>query len=170
MPVLISMLRGINVGGHNKIKMDGLRALYESLKFEDPHTYVQSGNIIFRTPAFRNNEKNVTQLAKRIQDAIARDFGFRPAVILRTPEEFKNAIAANPFSRRKDIDPARLLVTFLASEPSAEARAQAEWSGASPGGCKPSSVALAGCAPLPPSNYRIFSTRFTLGSRPNRFG
>ena len=49
MPVLISMLRGVNVGGHNKIKMAALRALYESLKFEDPRTYVQSGNVIFRT-------------------------------------------------------------------------------------------------------------------------
>src|SRR5208337_3651874 len=124
MPIIISMLRGVNVGPHNRIKMDALRALYVSLKLDDPRTYVQSGNIIFRTPAFRNNEKNVTQLAKKIQDAIARDFGFRPEVILRTPEEFKNVIAANPFSRRKDIDPARLLVTFLASEPSAEARAR----------------------------------------------
>ena len=49
MPVLISMLRGVNVGGHNKIRMDDLRALYESLKLEDPRTYVQSGNVIFRT-------------------------------------------------------------------------------------------------------------------------
>jgi uncharacterized protein (DUF1697 family) len=124
MPIIISMLRGVNVGPHNRIKMDALRALYVSLKLDDPRTYVQSGNVIFRAPAFRNNEKDVTQLAVRIQDAIARDFGFRPEVILRTPEEFKNAIAANPFAKRQDIDPARLLVAFLASEPSAEARAR----------------------------------------------
>jgi len=62
MPVLISMLRGVNVGGHHKIKMDALRALYTSLKFEDPRTYVQSGNIIFRT-----KEKSSPALARKIQ-------------------------------------------------------------------------------------------------------
>ena len=56
MPVLISMLRGVNVGPHNRIKMDALRAVYESLKFEGPRTYVQSGNVIFRT-----KEKNSSQ-------------------------------------------------------------------------------------------------------------
>ena len=49
MPVLISMLRGVNLGAHNRIKMDALRTLYESLKVEDPRTYVQSGNVIVRT-------------------------------------------------------------------------------------------------------------------------
>jgi len=46
MAVVISMLRGVNVGGHNKIKMEALRALYESLKLRDAQTYVQSGNVI----------------------------------------------------------------------------------------------------------------------------
>ena len=48
MPVMISMLRGVNVGGHNRIQMDALRAVYESLGFRDVRTYVQSGNVIFR--------------------------------------------------------------------------------------------------------------------------
>ena len=124
MPIIISMLRGVNVGPHNRIKMDALRALYVSLKLDDPRTYVQSGNVIFRIPASRRNEKNLTQLAKEIQDALARNFSFQPEVILRTLEEFTNAIAANPSAARKDLDPARLLVTFLASEPSTEARAR----------------------------------------------
>lgn len=116
MPVLISMLRGVNLGGHNKIKMEVLRDLYKSLKFEDPRTYVQSGNVIFRT-----KEKNSPALAKRIQDAIERKFGFAPAVILRTPEEMRKAIAANPFATRRDVEPSKLLVTFLAEEPGLEA-------------------------------------------------
>ncbi len=95
MPVLISMLRGVNVGGHNKIKMDALRALYESLKFEDPRTYVQSGNVIFRT-----KEKSSPALAKKIQNAIEGKFGFRPAVILRTTDELRSAIAATPVRRQ----------------------------------------------------------------------
>jgi uncharacterized protein (DUF1697 family) len=119
MAVVISMLRGVNVGGHNKIKMDALRALYESLGLRDPQTYVQSGNVVFRTQA-----KDLAALAKRIENAIERSFGFRPAVIVRTPSELRNVIARNPFAKRHAIDPSRLLVIFLASDPSAEARSQ----------------------------------------------
>lgn len=117
MPVLISMLRGVNIGGHNKIKMDELRALYESLKFADPRTYVQSGNVIFRT-----KEKNSAALAKKIQDAIERKFGFRPDVILRTVNELRAAIAASPFAASRGLEPGKILVTFLAGDPGPDAR------------------------------------------------
>ncbi|HEY3975494.1 MAG TPA: DUF1697 domain-containing protein [Candidatus Sulfotelmatobacter sp.] len=116
MPVVISMLRGINVGGHNKIKMDALRALYESVKCEGPRTYVQSGNVIFRT-----KEKHSSALAKKIQNAIEKKFGCCPDVVLRTTEEMRRAIAANPFGGR-DLEPGKILVTFLAAEPGPEAQ------------------------------------------------
>jgi uncharacterized protein (DUF1697 family) len=118
MSVLISMLRGVNVGGHNKIKMDALRALYESLKLESPRTYVQSGNVIFRS-----KEKNSAALAKKIQNAIERKFGFRPEVILRTTDELRNAIAASPFPGIRNLEPGKLLVTFLAADPGPESQA-----------------------------------------------
>lgn len=118
MPVLVSMLRGVNVGLHNRIKMDDLRELYASLKLEDPQTYVQSGNVLFRT-----KEKNAAALARKIEAAFERKFGFHSTVIHRTAEELKAVIAANPFGRRRDLHPAKLLVTFFADEPSAEARA-----------------------------------------------
>ena len=120
MPVLISMLRGVNLGGHNKIKMDALRALYESLKLEDPRTFIQSGNVIFRTK-FRK-EKNPAALAKKIQTAIERSFGFRPEVILRTPDELRNAIAATPFPAHRNLHPSKILITFLAADPGPEAQ------------------------------------------------
>jgi uncharacterized protein (DUF1697 family) len=119
MPVLISMLRGVNVGGHNKLKMEALRALCESLQFENARTYVQSGNIVFRT-----KEKNRLALAAKIQNAIEREFGFRPEVILRTVDELRKAIAASPFADRRDLEPGKLLVTFLASAPGPEMRAK----------------------------------------------
>ncbi len=119
MAVVISMLRGVNVGGHNMIKMEALRALYESLGLKDPQTYVQSGNVVFRTKG-----QDLAALARRIENAIERSFGFRPAVIVRTPAELRDVIARNPFATRRGIDPSRLLVTFLASDPSAEAREQ----------------------------------------------
>jgi uncharacterized protein (DUF1697 family) len=117
MAVVISMLRAVNVGGHNKIKMDALRALYESLKLRDPQTYVQSGNIVFRT-----GERDLILLTKRIQSGIATDFGFTPDVILRTSSELRDVIARNPFAKRRGIEPRKLLVTFLAGDPGPEAR------------------------------------------------
>ncbi len=116
MPVLISMLRGINVGGHNKVDMGALRALYESLKFEGPRTYVQSGNVIFRT-----KQKISPAFAKKIQDAIEREFGCRPAVILRTTDELRKAIAASPFPASRSLESGKILVTFLNAEPGPEA-------------------------------------------------
>jgi uncharacterized protein (DUF1697 family) len=117
MPVLISMLRGVNLGAHNRIKMEALRALYESLQLEDPRTYVQSGNVIFRT-----QEKNTAKLATKIQDAIEKAFQCRPEVILRTTDEFRRAIAQTPFPKRRNLEPGKILVTFLAGAP-AEAQA-----------------------------------------------
>jgi uncharacterized protein (DUF1697 family) len=114
------MLRGVNVGGHNLIKMEALRALYGSLGFLDVQTYVQSGNVVFRT-----KERNLATLGKSIEDEIQRDFGFRPGVVLRTPSELRGAIAKNPFATRQNIDPSRLLVTFLSAAPDAEARGNA---------------------------------------------
>lgn len=117
MTVVISMLRGVNVGGHHKIKMDALRALYESLELRDPHTYIQSGNVIFRT-----EQRDLARLTKRIESGIERSFGFRPEVIVRTSSELRDVIARNPFATRRGIDPSKLLVIFLASDPGPEAR------------------------------------------------
>jgi uncharacterized protein (DUF1697 family) len=117
MPVWISMLRGVNVGSHNRIKMDALRTLYESVKLEDPRTYVQSGNVIFRA-----KEKNGDLLARKIQSAIERKFKFTPTVVVRTAKEMRETIDANPFAGRNDVEPGKLLVTFLSAEPAKEAR------------------------------------------------
>ena len=112
MITFISMLRGVNVGGHNMIKMDELRGLYQSLGLQQPQTYVQSGNVVFRA-----KEQNVAQLGTRIGDAIERKLGFRPGVILRTASQMKDVIARNPFARREDIEPGKLIVMFLGSDP-----------------------------------------------------
>lgn len=117
MTVVISMLRGVNVGGHNKIKMEALRALYESLGLLDAQTYIQSGNVVFRTKV-----RDLALLAKRIANGIEQGFGFRPDVIVRTSAELRDVIAKNPFATRPGIDPGKLLVTFLSGDPDADAR------------------------------------------------
>jgi uncharacterized protein (DUF1697 family) len=120
MPVIICMLRGVNVGGRNLIKMDALKALCVGLKLKDPQTYVQSGNVIFSS-----GEKDLAKLAKRIQDAIEKTVAFRPGVVLRTLAELREIIVRNPFAKRSGIEPGKLLVNFLASDPGKDAREKA---------------------------------------------
>jgi len=111
------MLRGVNVGGHAVIKMDALRNLYLSLKFQDPRTYVQSGNVIFKS-----GERNQKLIAARIQQAIQKEFACSPEVILRTLPQLRVVVSRNPFAKRANIEPGKLLVSFLASDPVKDAQ------------------------------------------------
>jgi uncharacterized protein (DUF1697 family) len=115
MPVIIGLLRGVNLAGHKKIKMEDLRALCDSLGLHNSQTYVQSGNVIFRT-----TERNLARLASRIEDAIEKKAGFHSSVILRTPSDLKAVIARNPFATRPGIEPGKLIVTFLPADPAPE--------------------------------------------------
>lgn len=119
MPVYVSMLRGVNVGGHNKILMAELRELYAARQFEDPRTYVQSGNVIFRS-----HETDETTLARKIQSALEKKFGFRSEVMLRSTSEIRQILAANPFAKRANLEPNKLLVSFLHAKPSTEVSEQ----------------------------------------------
>lgn len=112
MEVLVSFLRGINVGGHAVIQMSALRDLYASLKFDSPQTYLQSGNVLFKT-----SERDLSVIADRIQRAIQRQFACSPQIMLRTPGELRRVLANNPFAQRKDVPPEKLLVSFLAAKP-----------------------------------------------------
>jgi uncharacterized protein (DUF1697 family) len=106
------MLRGINVGPHKRIKMDRLRALFEGLGFDQVKTYIQSGNVVFKTA-----KASPAGLCKRIEQRLLSDFGFSVSVILRTREEMEKAIGSNPFLAEKGIDPSKLHVAFLSEAP-----------------------------------------------------
>jgi uncharacterized protein (DUF1697 family) len=125
MPVVICMLRGINVLGRNKIKMEELRSVCGSLKLRNVVTYIQSGNVVFHT-----DEADLIALAEKIQAAIGKKFGFKPAIMLRTLEEWRITIKRNPFAKRlaakKDpLNPSFLLVNFLGIDPGHGARKKA---------------------------------------------
>ena len=115
MTVIISLLRGVNIGGHHKIKMDALRDLYESLGFRGAQTYLQSGNVVFRTKA-----GDISKHAERIEAAIEKAFGFRPVVVPRTGSDLRDVISRNPFAHRRGIDPKKLAVMFLKETPTPE--------------------------------------------------
>ena len=70
-----------------------------------------------------DKREEARQLCNKIQDAIEKNFKFRPEVIVRTTEEMRKAIAATPFADRPQPDPGKILVTFLADEPPREAQA-----------------------------------------------
>src|SRR5271169_1409090 len=112
MAIYISLLRGINVGGHKRIKMDKLRASFEALGFESVNTYIQSGNVVFKT-----GKSSSDALSKRIEERILSDFGFSASVICRTAVELGETIANNPFLKERGIDPEKLHVMFLSDGP-----------------------------------------------------
>jgi uncharacterized protein (DUF1697 family) len=112
MPIYISMLRGINVGGHKRIKMDRLRESFEALGFEQVQTYIQSGNVVFRA-----GKSSTSGLSTKIEGRILSDFGFPVSVISRTDDEFGKAIADNPFLKQRGIDLEKLHVMFLSEAP-----------------------------------------------------
>jgi uncharacterized protein (DUF1697 family) len=117
MAVVISLLRAVNVGPHNKVKMDTLRELYTELGLRDVQSYVQSGNVVFRTTA-----QDLARLRNRLEAAVAKTFGVSTDVILRTPADLRSIIARNPFAKRSGIEPNKLHVNFLSAEPAPDAR------------------------------------------------
>jgi uncharacterized protein (DUF1697 family) len=120
MPVVICMLRGVNVGANNRIKMDDLKKLCTSLKISDPQTYVQSGNIVFTT-----DERDLEKLRTNLETSIHKKFGFQSDAIFRSAKDLREIVANNPFAKRKDIHPGKLLVTFFSADPGEAARKQA---------------------------------------------
>lgn len=104
------MLRGINVGRNKRVKMEDLKLLYKSLYLKDVKTYIQSGNIIFKS---KNPDSK--DLSSKIKVKIREVFGFDVPVIIRTEKEYKKVIEDNPF---KEEDTKQLYVTFLSEIPS----------------------------------------------------
>ncbi|MCB0431010.1 MAG: DUF1697 domain-containing protein [Flavobacteriales bacterium] len=115
MPTYISILRGINVSGKNKIKMADLKSCYEKLGLDAVTTYIQSGNVVFRATKTTSGK-----LENMLTGGIHKTFGMDVPVIVRTPDEIQRVIKGNPFLPDKEIDTARLYVTFLQSLPASE--------------------------------------------------
>lgn len=107
----IALLRGINVGGHNKLPMRELVQDLEALGLRRVKTYIQSGNVVFQS-----DEGDLTTLSEMIRDAIDRGHGFSPDVIVLDVEGLRQAIAANPFPEGA-AEPKSLHFYFLGAGP-----------------------------------------------------
>lgn len=112
----IALLRGINVGGNKIIKMQELKAMFESLGFTGVTTYIQSGNVVFEGGTATDGT-----LSALIGGRIKEVFGFDVSVIIRTAAELERTLANNPFPPEAPEDHKRLYVSFLPGEPSEEA-------------------------------------------------
>jgi uncharacterized protein (DUF1697 family) len=109
----VAVLRGINLGGKNKLAMQSVVRIFAAAGCSEVRTYIQSGNIVFSAPT-----RVVQTLAKKISAHIASDFGLIVPVVLRSAAELSAAIDDNPFiAQGKDVD--HLHLVFLASEPNA---------------------------------------------------
>jgi uncharacterized protein (DUF1697 family) len=106
----VALLRGINLGSRNKVSMTELRALFDALGGEDVVTYVQSGNVVFKSPG------SADELTDAIEARIRRELGLQVRVLLRTKAQLGKLVAANPFAKKLR-EAAMLHVTFLAEAP-----------------------------------------------------
>lgn len=109
-PTLVALLRGINVGGHNKVPMAELRELAATLGFGEVRTHLQSGNVIFTSTT------DPDQAAAQIEQALAQRLGLNIRVLVRTRDEIAAVVAANPLGFVAT-DPARHFVGFLSAVP-----------------------------------------------------
>jgi uncharacterized protein (DUF1697 family) len=86
----VALLRGINVGGKNLIRMPALKAAFEAEGFDEVATYIQSGNVLFSTPG------RAAELAHRIEAMLAEAFDYVPTVVVRSRKQMQGVVAGAP--------------------------------------------------------------------------
>lgn len=109
MTAYVALLRGINVGGHNKLPMAGLRAVATDCGFGDVATYIQSGNVVFTARA------GAKKVAALLHDAILAELGVNTRVVVRTGAQLQSIVECNAFVAR-GADTKLLHVAFMYEE------------------------------------------------------
>jgi uncharacterized protein (DUF1697 family) len=104
MPTHIALLRAVNVGGTGKLPMAELRALAEQLEFDNPRTYIASGNLVFESALAANKAR------AKLEAALAAHLGKSIGVVVRSAAELRALLDANPFP---DAPSNRVLVSLL---------------------------------------------------------
>jgi len=107
----LALLRGINVSGHNMIKMEALKTTLESIGFENVQTYVQSGNVFVDT-----NEENAAKVGFQIKQEIYKTFGHDVPIVMIGKQDLEACFTNNPFLKEKELDLKKLYVAFVSKE------------------------------------------------------
>jgi len=108
----VAFLRGINVGGHKKVKMEDLRKTFMSTGFENVKTLLASGNVLFEAPKTAENS-----LVQQIGKMLEKTFGFEIGVIIRSIDGLQKLADQNPFQGIEVTPKTRLYITFLSDKP-----------------------------------------------------
>ena len=106
----VSLLRGINVGGRNKVPMAELREVVAALGHDGVTTYIQSGNVLFTTA-----DTDTAKLAAALESAIEGRFGLWSSVVVLSRDELAGVLAANPYP--DEPNPRMVHVVFLNGSP-----------------------------------------------------
>ncbi len=107
----LALLRGINVSGHNMIKMEALKTTLETIGFTNVVTYIQSGNVFVET-----EEESGFSVGFKIKQEIYKTFGHEVPVIVIGKQDLELCLTNNPFLKDKEIDTKKLYVAFLSKE------------------------------------------------------
>ena len=106
--IYLALLRGINVGGNNLIKMADLKSCFEKMKFTSVKTYIQSGNVIFQS-----TEKSAEKLTDQIEKTLSKQFNYHGKIVLVSAKQIKKIIAEAPAKFGTQPDKFRYNVIFL---------------------------------------------------------
>jgi uncharacterized protein (DUF1697 family) len=112
----LALLRGINVSGHNMIKMDALKTTLEAIGFSNVETYIQSGNVFVET-----EEESGFGVGFKIKQEIFKTFGHEVPLIVVGKKDLELCFKNNPFLKQKDVDIKKLYVAFISKELSSSA-------------------------------------------------
>ncbi len=104
----VALLRGINVGGNRRMKMDELKSVFRTIGCADPVTILQSGNV-----TFASDDGDIQALTKEIENAVELAFGFGVDVLIRTGREMATLLDSHPFSETQLEDPRMAHVMFF---------------------------------------------------------
>ena len=107
----LALLRGINVSGHNMIKMDTLKKMLENMGFQNVETYIQSGNVFFES-----EEENAASIGFKIKQEISKVFGYDVPVIMVCKTDLELCFKNNPYLKEKECDIKKLYVAFISKE------------------------------------------------------
>jgi uncharacterized protein (DUF1697 family) len=111
MPTHLALLRGINVSGHNMIKMEALKTTLENIGFQKVTTYIQSGNVFVTT-----EEDSPAKVGFLIKQEIFKAFGHEVPVVVITKNDLDACLANNPYLKEKDLDTKKIYVAFTSIE------------------------------------------------------
>ncbi len=117
MPAFVALFRAINLGSHNKVKMDALKALHEAISLRKVAAYLQTGNIVFESDA-----SDPSQLAGQIAKEFEAKLGFKTEVIVRSLADLKEIVRQNPFLNQPERETKWIVVMFLAGRPESQAK------------------------------------------------